>query len=90
MPHVRFTRHLQRFFPDLHDQEVPAATVADLVRALDGRYPGLAGYVVDEHGALRKHVNVFVDGELVRDRARLADPLSATTVVDVIQALSGG
>jgi sulfur-carrier protein len=90
MPQVRFTRHLQRYFPRLEDQDVPGATVAELVRELDRRYPGLASYLVDEHGTLRKHVNVFVDRELVRDRAKLGDPVTPTSVVDVIQALSGG
>ncbi|MDP2315275.1 MAG: MoaD/ThiS family protein [Pseudomonadota bacterium] len=90
MAHVRFTRHLQRYFPALHDQEVPAATVAELVAELNRRYPGLAGYLVDERGALRKHVNIFVDRDLVHDRAHLADTITAGSVVDVIQALSGG
>ncbi|MFN7145390.1 MAG: MoaD/ThiS family protein [Myxococcota bacterium] len=90
MPVVHFTRHLQRFFPDLASQEVPGATVADVVGALDSRFPGLAAYLVDERGSLRKHVNIFVGDELVRDRVRLSDPVGADTPVHVIQALSGG
>lgn len=90
MPLVRFTSHLRRYFPTLEDQQVPGDTVAELVSALDRAYPGLRGYVVDERGALRKHVNIFVDQELVRDRVRLGDTVTAQSVVDVIQALSGG
>lgn len=90
MPRVRFTNHLRRYFPDLEDLDVPGDTVAAVVRELDRRHPGLASYLVDERGALRKHVNVFVDQELVRDRARLGDAVSAGSVLDVIQALSGG
>jgi len=87
---VRFTRHLRLHFPDLRDGEVEAATLAELVRALDRQWPGLAGYLTDERGALRKHVNVFVNGELLEDRAGLGDPIAAGDEVFVMQALSGG
>ena len=52
--------------------------------------PRLRGYVVDERGALRKHMVVFVDGEQVKDRARLSDPVGPTAELYVMQALSGG
>jgi molybdopterin converting factor small subunit len=87
---VRFTRHLRLHFPDLRDGDFEAGTLAELVRALDGRWPGLAGYLVDERGALRKHVNVFVNGELLEDRAGLGDRIAAGDEVFVMQALSGG
>ncbi|TNE85961.1 MAG: molybdenum cofactor biosynthesis protein MoaD [Deltaproteobacteria bacterium] len=91
MAHVHFTHHLRRFFPALGDPEpVDAATAAELVAALDARHPGLAAYLVDDAGRMRKHVNLFVDGEMVADRERLSDALSPTAEVYVIQALSGG
>jgi sulfur carrier protein ThiS len=88
--YVRFTRHLHRYFPTLVDHEAPAVTVAELIARVNLRHPGLSAYIVDERGAVRKHVNIYVDGELVRDRTRLSDPLADGSVVDVIQALSGG
>lgn len=90
MPTVHFTRHLVRFFPDLRDTEVDAETVAEVVRELERRYPGLADYLVDERGALRKHVNIFIGDALVWDRDRLSDPVCPTSQIYVIQALSGG
>lgn len=90
MAHVTFTTHLARFFPSLDECAVDAPDVGALVATLERRHPGLSAYLVDEHGALRKHVNVFVDGRPVRDRARLSDPLSPTAKVFVAQALSGG
>jgi sulfur-carrier protein len=48
------------------------------------------GYVLDEQGKVRQHMVVFIDGELVRDRDVLTDPVGPDSVVDVIQALSGG
>lgn len=90
MPHVSFTRHLQQFFPTLAAGEVPGTTVRELVEALDRLYPGLASYVVDETGRLRKHVNIFVGDEPIGDRERLSDALAPKDRVLIIQALSGG
>ena len=52
MAKVELTNHLKRFFPTLGPQTLPASTVAELLRALDGRYPGILGYLVDERGSL--------------------------------------
>lgn len=90
MPRVEFTPHLRRFFPSLAALELEAADVAELVRALDRAHPGLAGYLVEDDGALRKHVNIFVDEAPVKDRARLTDPLRPDSRIHVLQALSGG
>lgn len=71
MATVRFTRHLQRFFSALKDTaqvEAPASTVAEVLAALDARYPGFASYVVDDHGALRKHVNIFVNNAPIKEK----------------------
>lgn len=93
MANVRYTRHLTRFFPDLanHSQlQVPGETVAEVVANLDQNYPGLAAYIVDERGALRKHVNIFIDQELIHDRTTLQDPVAADDSLFIFQALSGG
>jgi molybdopterin converting factor small subunit len=91
MPRVHITRHLIRFFPDLKEQvEVEGGTVAEVLAALDRTYPGLAGYVVDERGALRKHVNIFVRRERIQDRQTLSDPVGKDDEMHIFQALSGG
>jgi sulfur-carrier protein len=48
------------------------------------------GYVLDEQGRIRQHMVAFIDGELVRDRDGLSDPVADNSTIDVIQALSGG
>ena len=53
-------------------------------------YPAVRSYVLDDAGAVRKHVAVFVDGDLVTDRAGLTDPVTPTSTIHVFQALSGG
>lgn len=91
MPVIRFTSHLQRFFPELQNgMRVDGETVAAVVNALNARYPGFADYVVDERGALRKHVNIFIGENLIHDRERLKDALAPGDQVFIMQALSGG
>lgn len=89
MPHVEFAPALTRHVA-CPAQEVDAATLrAALSRALDAA-PGLRHYVLDEQGAVRKHVAVFVNARMVADRVNLDVPLAAGDKVMVIQALTGG
>lgn len=90
MARVKFTPNLKRFFPDLSELEVEAATVAEALAAVDARWRGLGDYIIDEQGALRKHVNIFIGDELLRDKRRLSDKISADTRIYIMQALSGG
>lgn len=92
MPTIEVTRHLHRFFPVLAQGpfRIEATTVAQAVRALDELAPGVAGYIVDERGGLRLHVNLFVGQEMVVDREQLSDRLAPDDRVSVYQALSGG
>ena len=90
MVRLRFTSHLEKFFPGLAELELEARDVAALLRAADERHPGLAAYIVNEHGALRPHVNVFIGDAMIADRQQLRDRLRDGDVVTIIQALSGG
>ena len=71
-------------------QESDPELVSCLVRALDDLHPGLAAYLVDDQGALRKHVNIFVNDQLLDDRKGLADRVGPGDRVFIMQALSGG
>ncbi len=90
MPVVKFTRNLQRFFPNLSTIEVEGATIAEVIAALDRRYSGLSGYLLDDQNALRQHVNIFIGEELIQDRQSLSDPVGPGDQVYILQALSGG
>jgi len=89
MPTVSFTSALQRFLP-APTAVVDGATVADALAAAFATRPALRGYVLDDQGALRRHVAVYVNGNPVRDRERLADPVRPKDEIYVFQALSGG
>jgi molybdopterin converting factor small subunit len=66
--------------------EVAAATVAEAFAALDARWPGMRDRLVDSSPAIRRHINVFVDGR----RATLATRLAPGAEVLVMTAISGG
>jgi molybdopterin synthase sulfur carrier subunit len=89
VPIVHFTANLTRHVscPSVH---VVGGTVAEVLAAVFQQNPRLRSYVLDEQGALRKHMNVFVDGQQVRDRERLDEPVGAASELYVMQALSGG
>jgi molybdopterin synthase sulfur carrier subunit len=84
---VHLPRSLVALFPGTPRQlEVPGATLADVIAALDERVPGIRNRLVDAGPVIRTHLNVFVAGE----RATLATPVPAGADVHVIPAVSGG
>lgn len=89
MPTVSFTSALQRFMPTPSAQ-VEGATVAAALAAVFATRPALRGYVLDDQGALRRHVSVYVNGEPVTDRVRLTDAVDPRDEIYVLQALTGG
>ena len=70
-------------------REVEAAggTVAALLLDLDRQYPGITFRVIDEQEAVRPHIKIFVNRELVRS---IAQPLAPGDEILVVAALSGG
>jgi len=67
-----------------------SVTVGDLLDRLERQHPGLAGRVRDERGAIRRHVNVFVGAEHVRELGGLAAPIDEREPVSILPAVSGG
>ena len=89
MAAVHFTPNLRRHL-SVPSAEVIGKTVREALDQVFRTNPNLRGYVVDDQGRLRKHVVVFVDGEMIEDRQSLSDPLEASSELFVMQALSGG
>ncbi len=89
MPRVAFTANLQRHVA-CPPCVVPGTTVQDSLQAAFERYPKLRGYVLDEHGALRFHMAIYVNGVPITDRQGLSDGVGDSAEIFVMQALSGG
>ncbi len=92
MPTVEMTSHLFRFFPELENRDitVPAGSVAEVLHEVNKIAPGFSDYVVDERGALRRHVIISVNNTIVIDRKTLSDRVPDDGTVYIFQALSGG
>lgn len=92
MPVVQMTPHLYRFFPELEQQtiELPAGPVGDILRAINTIAPGFTDYVLDEQGALRRHVHLSINDTIVIDRKTLSDRVPDNGTLYIFQALSGG
>lgn len=89
MVRVTFPAGMQRHAP-CPPVDVTGRTVREALEAAFAIYPTARSYVLDDGGALRPHVAIFVDGRPVQDRTRLALPIDARADLLVVQALSGG
>jgi molybdopterin synthase sulfur carrier subunit len=89
MVRVGFTTNIQRHVA-CPPREVAGTTVRAVLEAVFASNTRARGYVLDDRGALRKHMNVFVNGEQILDRESLSDPVPEGGEVYVFQALSGG
>ena len=86
MPLVRLRGPLKQRAGDLAEHDVAGATVLEVLRALEGAQPALEGWILDERGTIRRHINVFVAGE----RGTEDTQVGSGDAVDVLPAISGG
>lgn len=77
---------LRRLADGRAEHELEGATVVDLLRALELRHPGMDGWILDERGLIRRHINVFVNG----DRGAEATAVRPGDRIDVLPAITGG
>ncbi len=89
MARIVFTSHLQRQI-DCPSREVGGATLRESLEEVFADHPKLRSYSLDDQQGVRKHVRIFLDNEPIDDRIHLSDPVSDTSEIYVMQALSGG
>lgn len=70
--------------------EPPPTTVQELLERLEAEHPRLCRCLRDETGTLRRHVNIYVDGENARTLQGLATPLADDAEVQVLPSVAGG
>ena len=90
MATVKFTYALEKFFPGIKEIPAKGNTLREILDEVEARYPKIQNYLLDDQGKLRNHVNIFIDGSLITDRAGLSDSFSPNSEIYIIQALSGG
>lgn len=86
MPVVRLRAPLSELAGGKRELELEGATVADVLRALEREHPDLRGWILDERGSIREHVNVFVNKEYGREDTSV----TPSDRLHVIPAISGG
>ena len=89
MVEVNFAKAFRRHV-DCPDADVAGTTVAEVLDAYFAIRPAARSYVLDESGAVRRHVAVFHNNDQLLDRTTLSDPVEHGDRIDVFQALSGG
>ena len=77
---------LRKLAGGLAEHDVEGATVIELLRGLESRNPGVSGWILDERGCIRRHINVFVNGE----RGGEATAVGLGDRIDVVPAITGG
>ena len=89
MPRVTFTANIQRHVA-CPPTDAPGDTVREVLERVFAANPAARSYVLDDQGAVRKHMVVFVDGRQIADRGAQSDPVAPAAEIYVAQALSGG
>ncbi len=89
MAKVVFTPNVQRhvWCPQA---QAPGHSVREVLDNVFAENAQARSYVLDDQSGLRKHMTIFVDGRMIRDRARLSDAVGETSTIYIFQALSGG
>ncbi len=77
---------MKRLAGDQPQHQVAGATVDELLRTIEAENPAMRGWILDERGVLRRHINVFVNGELGAQDTHV----ESEDKIDVLPALSGG
>lgn len=87
---VRIPRPLRPAASGVSELSLSAADVRSALRDLEASHPNLYSSICDETGAVRRHVNLFVNAQHVRDRNGLDTPLQAGDVITILPSVSGG
>jgi len=77
---------LRKLAGGVAEQELEGATVVEALRALELRHPDISGWILDERGLIRRHINVFVNGE----RGGETTPVRSGDRVELVPAITGG
>ena len=83
---VRLRGELEKLAGGGSEHEIEGATVNDLLQSLESRFGALEGWILDERGVMRRHINVFVNGEPAEPDSAVGD----ADRIEILPAISGG
>ena len=83
---VRLRSPLKQLAGGAAEHRIEGATAGALLRELERSQPALGGWILDERGHVRRHINVFVNGEYGREDT----PVGPEDRIEVLPAISGG
>ena len=83
---VRLRGPLKKLAGDRSEHPIEAGSVGELLRELERSQPAMSGWILDERGLIRRHINVFVNGE----RASEETSVGPDDRIEVLPAISGG
>jgi molybdopterin converting factor small subunit len=81
---------LRRITGDADTVEVSAGTINEMIESVETRYPGFRARLCEDSGALRRFINIYVDGEDVRFLDNLATRVADGAEVSIVPAIAGG
>jgi molybdopterin converting factor small subunit len=81
---------LRRITGDADTVEVSAGTINEMIESVETRYPGFRARLCEDSGALRRFINIYVDGEDVRFLDNLATRVTDGAEVSIVPAIAGG
>ncbi len=83
---VRLRGPLKKLAGDRSEHAIEAGSVGELLRELERAQPAVGGWILDERGLIRRHINVFVNGERATEETSVGDD----DQIEVLPAISGG
>jgi molybdopterin converting factor small subunit len=90
MPILRVPTLLKYYLEDQTEVPLEGETVGEVLRDLAQKYPKIQSHLFDSHGQVRRHINLFVNADHIRDLSGLGTPVGEADVVKIIPAVTGG
>jgi len=87
---VRIPTPLRKVTNGEDKASVDAGTMVEVVKSLEGQFPGLKARICDDDGELRSFVNVYINGEDVRFLNGMNSPVASGDEVSIVPAVAGG
>ena len=90
MPNLRVPTLLKYYLDNQSEIVLKGETVGDILRNLSKQYPKIHSHIFDTKGQVRRHINLFVNADNIRDLDGLETAVKETDVIKILPAVTGG